>query len=302
VITVNDSSMEKKIGGCVILYHPDKSVTANIATWYPDVDVMFMIDNSPQQHPELAVQQPDFNPGKIHYHWMGGNKGVASALNVACRLALQQECNWLLTMDQDSHFHHKGLAGMIARIDAIEAANIPVGIISPAHLISEHFMEEEVGNYKEVKYEMTSGNLLNLRAWQTVGSFEDKLFIDCVDMDYCLRLRKAGFRIIQVNGVHLQHSLGNFQVRKVAGIKMGISNHSPERKYYITRNKMYTLKKYFGFDPAFCLLVVRSMFGDLIRIIFFEKQKSLKLRAVLTGIGHWMIDRYGRHTMEKVPE
>ena len=293
--------MGKKIGGCIILYHPDTAVAANMATWYPDVDMLFMIDNSDEQHPELA-ELVDSGPGKIHYHWMGGNKGVASALNLACRLALQEKCDWLLTMDQDSSFSLKGLAEMIAGIESIETVNLRVGIISPAHLISEHFIEEEVGNYKEVKYAMTSGNLLNLHAWQEVGSFEDKLFIDCVDMDYCLRLRKAGFHIIQVNGVYLQHSLGNFQVRKVAGIKMGISNHSPGRRYYITRNKMYTLKKYFRYDPAFCLLIIRSMFGDLVRITFFETQKSLKLRAILTGIGHSMTNRYGRYLMEKAPE
>ena len=37
---------------------------------------------------------------------------------------------------------------------------------------------------------MTSGNLLNLKIAEKIGDFEEKLFIDEVDHDYCYRIRR----------------------------------------------------------------------------------------------------------------
>jgi rhamnosyltransferase len=142
---------------------------------------------------------------------------------------------------------------------------------------------------------MTSGNLLNLEATRAAGPFEEKLFIDCVDLEYCLRLRKEGFVIIQDNTVPLEHSLGDFRTWKFLGLKIGYSNHNPVRRYYITRNKIYVLRKYFRSDPVFSWLVIRSMAGDVVRIVFFEKQKISKLRSMLFGCRDAVTGHYGKY-------
>jgi rhamnosyltransferase len=145
---------------------------------------------------------------------------------------------------------------------------------------------------------MTSGNLLNLDAVASIGPFEEKLFIDCVDMDYCLRLRRAGFRIIRDHSVGLQHSLGDFRTGKVGSIRIGYSNHNAGRRYYITRNKIYLLKKYFRFDPRLGWLVIRSMAGDTLRILLFEHNKFGKLSAILTGLRHSLTNHYGSYSLK----
>jgi rhamnosyltransferase len=293
--------MERKIGGCVILYNPDASVVSNIATYCHALDVLYVIDNSPTQVMEQVGRITALS-GRIRYAWMGENIGLAAALNRAGRLAVDEGCGWLLTMDQDSRFSGREPDDLIAGIGPLESRFGNIGIIGPLHLVSDHFALQPEERYTEIRYTMTSGNLLNLAAAGVTGPFEEKLFIDCVDMDYCLRLRKAGFRIVQDNRVRLQHSLGDFDTRSILGLKVGLSNHNPVRRYYITRNKIYVLANYFWFDTRFCWLVIRSMVGDTLRIIFFEKHKWEKLGAIFTGLRDALIHRYGKYAGKEDPK
>ena len=53
---------------------------------------------------------------------------------------------------------------------------------------------------------MTSGSFLNLKVYKEAGPFVDKLFIDYVDFEYCLRLKKKGFKIYKLNNTYMQHN------------------------------------------------------------------------------------------------
>ena len=114
--------MKKKIGGCVVLFNPDVRVINNIAACQSDFnfDFFIIIDNSPEQNSILidAIKQL---PGAVIYKWMEENKGIAKALNVACKMAIENNCEWLLTMDQDSKFREGDLLKMIESIEEIES-------------------------------------------------------------------------------------------------------------------------------------------------------------------------------------
>ncbi len=142
---------------------------------------------------------------------------------------------------------------------------------------------------------MTSGKLLNLKVHRIVSGFEEKFFIDYVDHEYCLRLRKNHFKIIRNNEILLNHSLGTFEVRIFFGKKIGISNHNYIRRYYIARNGLYTVKKYFSFDTPFCFKIIENIIYDFVRILLFEKEKYLKMKTVANGIYHFIINRYGKY-------
>ncbi len=287
--------MKRKIGGCVVLFHPEAEVVSNIQSYCAGVHTLFVIDNSPTENQPLIARINAVSE-KIVYRWMGENKGLSAALNFGCRLAREQQFDWILTMDQDSNFLDNDLAALIEGIEIAENTFERIGILSPYHLVSEQFNRQEAARFTETRFVMTSGNLLNLRAMDQTGPFEEKLFIDCIDMDYCIRLRKMGYHIVQDNSVRLNHSLGNFKEGKIVALPVGYSNHTPLRRYYITRNRLYLVKKYIGFDPALCWLQVRATIGDMVRVLFFEKDKSLKFRAMLTGLWHSLTNHYGKYS------
>jgi len=190
--------MKKKIGVCVVFFNPDVSVIDNIATYKSNFDFLIIIDNSPEQN-SILVNEIKQLPGIIIYKWLEENKGIAKALNIACEIAIENNCEWLLTMDQDSKFREGDLLKMTDSVERIEANYSNIGIICPYHNVHKHFISKSGEVFLEIKSTMTSGNLLNLGIYRLGSGFEEKLFIDYVDHEYCLRLRKNKFRIIQNN-------------------------------------------------------------------------------------------------------
>lgn len=299
--------MNRRIAGCVVLFNPDNSVIENIKTYGPDVDTFVIIDNSPLINDAL-IESIKTLSGNYIYEWQGSNVGIAKALNAACRIAIENNCEWLLTMDQDSWFSKGDIPKMVSRIGDALRIYQDVGILTAGHKVHEEAKlkeytvgqqeNQQVNNFMEVRVAMTSGNLLNLNSYLRVGPFSEKLFIDHVDHEYCLRLRKNNYRVIQVNEISLNHTLGSFEVKSIVGKKIKISNHSYQRRYYITRNGLCIIRQYWSVDRKLCLDFLMNIFlFDLVKVLFFEREKWMKAKAIWLGIYHFMINRYGKYEL-----
>src|SRR5215213_5473884 len=90
-----------RIAAVVILYHPTESALSNIKTYYDYVDKIFVFDNTEQHCP---LQDRLLNLSKIRLHHDHENQGIAKRLNAACKIAIREQFEWILTMDQDTSF------------------------------------------------------------------------------------------------------------------------------------------------------------------------------------------------------
>jgi len=144
---------------------------------------------------------------------------------------------------------------------------------------------------EDVMTPMTSGCLLNLRAYLEVGPFLDGLFIDFVDNEYCLRLRTRGFAVLRANGARLKHSVGD--TRKYGPFIA--TNHSPLRRYYKTRNRFLVFTHYFRHFPGHCLFDLVRLAKEIGSIVLFEGEKLAKLRMMWRGWCDFLRGRYGRY-------
>jgi rhamnosyltransferase len=283
-----------KVAAGVVLYHPDTNVISNIGTYYNSVDYLIVIDNSEKDNGYIKNEIQKLFPGVI-YRSLNRNAGIAAALNIACSIATENNCNWILTMDQDSSFKPAELKQMIDGIPVVQRLFENIGIISPFHVLYEDHEVKAGEQYTVKNIVMTSGNLLNLSAYAVTGPFEEKLFMDFVDYEYCLRLKRNKFKIIQDNFVHLKHSLGDFKIKKIFSQKIGVSNHNFVRRYYMTRNSLYVGFKYFRYDKKFFFNMLKNIFfWDPLIIIRYEKDKLAKLKAVCKGIFHFVFNKFGR--------
>ncbi|MGC4038025.1 MAG: hypothetical protein QM764_18835 [Chitinophagaceae bacterium] len=99
---------------------------------------------------------------------------------------------------------------------------------------------------------ITSGSLMNLSIWNHAGGFDQKLFIDEVDHEYCYRVKSSGYRVIRIPEVHLSHQLGTKKEAGYGGIvnKTKRTIHSPHRVYFMVRNYLYVRTKYKSTLPS----------------------------------------------------
>ncbi|MEJ0034094.1 MAG: glycosyltransferase [Bacteroidota bacterium] len=223
----------------IVLYFPARPP----ATLTGEVDDILVIDNT------------------------GNNIGVAAALNLGLKKAIDEKFDWLLTMDQDSVFEH----GALAELKKVAfTAKDNIAIVSPFHLTAK--AKRKSIAVEEVRFTMTSGNLVR----PGLGFFEEKLFIDSVDNEYCLRLRKNGYKIIRVNQAVLNHHLGTLKKNW-----LGFSTivHPASRRYYITRNMLYVMSKY----PEFILFGLKELIKSFVLILLVEDDKINKLKAMIKG-------------------
>lgn len=182
------------------------------------------------------------------------NQGIAAALNAGFVWAQQQGAEYVVTFDQDSEPAPGMVQALLHAWQQCTIQGLAVGAIGPQQVDSRTlqrtpFIAPIAGRRKrllpadgavvEVDHLITSGCLTTPQIWQQSGGFLEALFIDYVDIEWCLRLRHAGFKVLGLGGAVLCHSLGD-AVNDWRG--QSIPQHSPLRHYYLVRNGVYLLK------------------------------------------------------------
>jgi len=286
----NFSHTALKIAGVVVLYNPDISVIENIRSYITELSTLYIIDNSDEPHEisEIFSDEP-----KIVYIANKSNLGIANALNQGAFLAMESGHNWLLTMDQDSKATPSMLTKMLFCYE--QHSSEKIGILTPYHANQFFPTAASTHSCNEVLVTMTSGNLLNLQAFKTVGPFLEYLFIDHVDTEYCLRLWKNGYSILQVNDAILNHKIGDLKFHKLIAKTFFSTNHSPVRKYYVYRNGSLVLDLYKTDFPKYCKKLRSRYWIDAFIVLFYEKEKWTKFRMMMRGYLDYKRGIFGKY-------
>jgi rhamnosyltransferase len=279
-----------QVAGVVVLYNPAAGVLDNINSYLSQIGRLFAVDNSETPDPDV-MQQLAAMPG-VTYHANGGNLGVASALNIGAKLALAYGYSYLLTMDQDSQAAPDMVKNMLACLAGQEATT---GIVAPFLVRKSNDEHLSRTSCERVLTAMTSGSLLNLTAYRSVGPFRDDYFIDFIDNEYGLRLNMHDFSVIRTFSARLKHNVGSPLKVSLAGVSFALTSHPPLRKYYKTRNRLYLAQSYFHKFPGYCIKDFLRFWGELVRLFLFEEQKWNKLNMMIKGIADFRKGRSGRY-------
>ena len=278
----------EKIAAIVVTYNPDEGLNKSTKSLIKQVDSIIMVDNGSNDEGKEIINKIKNKYGeKIEVIFNEENLGIATALNKGVKYALNNDYKWILTMDQDSCAEENMVKIMLETYYVIDE-NERKDILSLFPTFIDRGIESLDKNNENVKYEyvdaeITSGNLLKAEIFEKAGFFDDSLFIDMVDTDYCMRLNELGIKMIRISGAILNHSIGNSkQVKKLFGT-FNTSNHSATRRYYMTRNRFYTWNKFKNLN-SFTLNRDKKLFKkEFVKIILGEDDKLNKVKMVLKG-------------------
>ena len=267
------------ISAGIVLFNPDiKRLKENIDAVIIQCTHLYLVDNGSGNVDEVKGLLNQYNQSKISILWNRENQGIAKALNQLTSAAQKEGFDWILTLDQDSVVPSNIVGEFEKYIN-----NSSVGILCP--IICDRNKDEEIKineDCTEIDECITSGSLLNIKAWSEIGGFDERMFIDGVDFDICYRLRQRGYKIYCIHSVVLLHELGHIEYHRFLFWKVLVKNHSAFRKYYIARNIIYTAKK-----RRSTLLVVKGLLQEIKMIgivIFYEEDKLNKSRCICRGI------------------
>ena len=274
-----------KVAAIIVSYNPDSNLFDSINLLLNQVEKVIIVDNGSKEKYVKYIKS--INEDKIEIILNKENLGVATALNIGVRKALENGYEWILTMDQDSKASPDMVKKMFNVYNSINREERKDILSIFPNFVDERIQSIEensnMNSYEYVDADITSGNLLRKEVFEKVGFFDDSLFIDLVDTDFCMRLNEKNIKMIKVRDAILYHSLGESQSVKSIFGKFNTSNHSALRRYYMTRNRFYTWEKYKDLN-SFTLNRDKSLFKkEFVKIVLGEKDKINKIKMVFKG-------------------
>jgi rhamnosyltransferase len=151
----------------------------------------------------------------------------------------------------------------------------------------------EAPHWREVRTAITSGSLVRVAVFGAVGLFDDALFIDSVDHDFCLRCRRRGLLVIESRDQVLEHAIGQATVDRLLWREVTPAHHSPMRRYYITRNSLEMCRRYLFTDFIWTAEQLYLLGVGALAMLFLEDQRRAKTWAMLRGVRDFALRRFG---------
>lgn len=284
---------KENIAAIIVAHNPPQNFSKNLESLTCQVGKMVIINSGPHkinfnilpQNAKLISNDKDFGQGRD--------------LNLGAAWAKENGFNWFLLMDQDS-FCHNGMVEELIKAyiscpfkDKVGAVgsnciwtNLNQAVKYSSRQTNKIFFERDIV--------MATGTLLSREAFEKSGFFREEFFIDSIDTDYSLKLRKAGFKIIIAYNAKLNQEIGNSnKFFNFFGKKIVVTNHSAKRCYFMTRNGLILVKEYFLKEPYWALRrIIWHIFVKPGLIVLYEEDKLNKLKFIFKGVGHALIGKY----------
>lgn len=273
-----------KIVCIVALYHPDPKELYEISRYIDDTDQMFLMDDSETSNQHLISECLGDFAGKCSYIWNERNIGLCASVNRGITYALENGADWILLMDQDSAFETNILSAFKNYIEMHETENICA--LAPQYNYDRHKRQIYRGT-KTIKWANMSGTLLNAGLLKSIGKFDERLFIDGLDVEWCTRARSKGYQIIEVGEAVLYHHPAftkEFSLKNKVLFRYGWDK--PSRYYYQFRSYWYIIKKYHDVESIKWFLV------KLCKVLLLFEHKREYIRMFIKGVrdanrGNW---------------
>lgn len=255
-----------------------------------------------REYPEVTILDQSENSG------VGG--GFSAGMAYA---ALKRKFDWMWLFDQDSVPAVDGLERLLAGLQQLDGTADSVAILAPVCTHAETGMPclglswrggrllPSAGDPRQVitfvDSVISAGSLLRRQAVEVVGLPRADFFMDFVDHEHCLRLRRHGYRIAVVRDSVLNHSLGEPSKFNILGRTKYWTDHLPWREYYMIRNEVFTIWRYY---PKWNIkvLTIYRLARHALDLLLLGKRKlqclGMMLRGFLDGRAGRLGVRFGQ--------
>ena len=269
-----------KILATIILYEPNFETLNKFLSVINHSAEVLLLDNSLKSNKSLISNF-------THYHFFSKNKGLAYAKNFAIDYAKKNNFTHITFFDQDSNID-KDFFFELSKIiknnnDDIFGPNI-LDIKNKKYLplgqINSFFKKNDSEDFikKKVDHIISSGMTVKLSVFEKKGIFNDQLFIDYVDYEWCLR-KKNLYKIYVYKCLILHHSIGN---KIIKFFKLNIYIHDNKRTFYQIRNIFWILRLN-EIKRSIILKEILVLITHKLLALFFVKKKLEYLGYVFKG-------------------
>lgn len=283
-----------RVAAVIAAFNPDETIIDVVNAVSGQVDLVVVVDDG-SNHSATPVFDRLRDLGSIVVH-VADNSGIAAAVNFGVAKGAELAApDYYLTLDQDSIPDPDYVRNALSTFKLASEGNLPTGIVSAATYNNSPVLSMgPLLGFEQPFDPWQSGMLIPRSTFDLVGGLDEGLFIDAVDTDFTLRVRKAGLAVLCGIECNMSHSLGQQSHIKFWGKQRLFTYHSPIRIYYISRNNLIVFSRYFLSDPIW---VARKAYYELInhaRRFLFSDNKLQVTQAAAFGFRDALLFRKGR--------
>lgn len=272
--------------------------------------LILIVDNSESLAAQAAVQ--NLLSPKIMYFRVGFNSGPAGAANLGLARLTQLGFHWIYWGDDDNPPRDNGVfEALFQKIDNMEKKNVPIGILSG----KGGYFNKFSGSLRSLSnYELENGKILEVDAVPGGHTMlvnaevvkkcilpTKKLFFGFEDLDFCLKIKKNGFKIFidAENWLATRHMAKNTKKEYQWKDSSFGKFENLDRDYYTTRNLLYIFYKNKMLFPFLFLLA--KIWGKLILGFKFGwNYGMLNIKTQGLALFHFIIGKYGAFKIDGV--
>lgn len=281
-------------------YFPDEGVATRLRVLADQVDQVVVVDDG--SGPTATHVLDGIAEQGVIVERLERNSGIAAALNRGVEIALADGADFVVNVDQDTYLPRDYMqtalkvfanANPVTRIGVVA-----VDAVNGAPALPTWVSPEGFGLVPEA---IQTGFVISRECLETAGLFDERLVIDCVDTEFCLRVRDHGFRIAVAKGTDIRHSIGRraelrpfgVPLRHASGRIATYQYHSPFRRYYIARNNIDLMLRNVRKRPRWVLAVLKREMGGMVVSMVSGPQRIAQVFAITTGTVHGLTRRRG---------
>lgn len=232
------------------------------------------------------------------------NAGIAAALNLGIREALDRGADAVVTFDQDSAIPEGVVDALVSAADFASRRGVPVAFVVPEYFAGTRQVSSTEDEVQFVRHAIQSGMLIPRATFESVGLLRDDFFIDLVDTEFELRCDGAGLRGIAAPTWELGHRLGRAYRRELFGRRLRLPGvpdvvtlSTPFRYYYRVRNRRVVNREFLRAAPAWVLRDTILEAAHFVNALVLARPKLVLWRVMRTG---WSDAGHAR--MGKMPD
>ncbi len=290
------ASGDLRVVAVTVAYSEERDPLAALERLAPFVDHVILVDNTASGHPKLAGRG---SHERLTILANANKGGLAGAYNAALDRvrAAHPDATHVLFLDDDTDT--SGVASLLGSAAIRQwAARDDVAATAPAYVdratgirlapirlsrfryrvLSRHLQEPT-----EVAFLINSMSLWRVGALRRIGPYDERLAVDHIDTDYCLRAGILGYKLMLIPALTFEHSIGRRRKYELFGRTLQSGGHSPARREMIGRNTAVLAMRYGKRYPAFAMLCLTRLFYECLGIVIAEDRRTPKLWSLAKG-------------------
>ena len=289
--------MWPSLAAIVVVYAAEADPHAAIEALCAVCGTVMLVDNSPEGHPAADRWMGHQQVHVLHHRNVGGLAGGYNAA-IAALDRIGTDTSHVVFVDEDSDV--SVLRSFLSRPDVSRLLSADeTAAVTPSHrdratgMRARHiqlsrwrlrFLPREMHGIQRVTFIINSMSVWRRQALQTIGLFDERLGVDHVDTDYCLRAALAGLAVYVDADIEFAHSIGARRRYKAMGVSMQAGGHSAARRRSIGRSTTMLGRRYGLRFPAFAVLCTSRLLYETLGIVIAEDQKWAKVKALWRGV------------------